>query len=328
MSSLPSLAPVRLSRKELQQHYDGFVRSLRKSPAETRGTYERALREFVRWHGEDRHCKFLKDDIVRYRSYLIDERHLSAVSISTYLTALRRFCEYLRANRVLHDNPAKAVAGSPRPTAHTRDPLSPDEVGLLFDALRPIDEMGLRDAAFIKLMIFCGLSEIEIARANMADLKLDGPQCSLSVQGKGKVVKDAVVELPKEVKEVLGQYLTVRPSASGSEPLFASAGNRTRGFRMTTRGIRERVNHFLEIAGVKKGALRRITPFSLRHTAALMMAQSGASVDEIQKRMRLGSVMTTLLYMNHKRSNDNGGTQPRSRTRSTSSTHGIPISND
>lgn len=307
-SRLPS--PVRLTQRALRKQFDGFVRSLRSRAPETRGTYERALREFLRWHKADKHCRFVTDDILRYKEHLITEKQLSQVSVSTYLTSVRKFCDFMMQRGVLKQNPARSVGGSGRPTAHSRQTLSAEEVRAVLDAVHPGDELGLRDLAFIKLMVLCGLSEIEIVRANAEDLSLDNGKSTLKVQGKGRSTKDAVVQIPPNVQTVLEQYISVRGATAPRDPLFASAGNRTRGERMTTRGVRERVNHYLEVAGVKKGRLRQVTPYSLRHTAAVLMAEAGATADEIRDRMRLGSVMTALLYMNKvrdgegKKSND------------------------
>ncbi|HEX9006397.1 MAG TPA: tyrosine-type recombinase/integrase [Bacteroidota bacterium] len=293
-------AAVRLSNAALIRHYEGFLRSLRRQAPETRGTYQRALREFLRWFRADRHCRFEQEDILRYRRYLLDQRRLSAVSVSTYLTAVRRFCEYLLQHRVISENPARHVGGGGRPASHSRKALSADQVQALINAVHPVDEMGLRDLACIRLMVCCGLSEIELVRADVEDLCLASPCTTLRVQGKGRTSKDAVVQVPREVRETLEQYLSVRGPAAPSDPLFASAGNRTRGERMTTRGVRERVNFYLDRAGVKQGMSRRITPYSLRHTAALMLAASGATADEIKDRMRLGSMLTAMLYVNRK----------------------------
>ncbi|MGA9118565.1 MAG: tyrosine-type recombinase/integrase [Bacteroidota bacterium] len=295
------LSPVKLTQNALRQHFDGFVRSMRGRAPETRGTYERALREFLRWCIVEKQCRLGTDDIVRYKDYLISGKHLSQVSISTYLTSVRKFCDYLVLKGVLRENPARHVGGAGRPTAHTRQSLSAEEVRAVLDAVHPGDELGLRDLAFIKLMVLCGLSEIEIVRSNTEDLLTTDGAWELRVQGKGRTSKDAVVQIPFDVRTVLEQYLSVRGNTTARDPLFTSAGNRTRGERMTTRGVRERVNHYLDTAGVKKGRLRQITPYSLRHTAALLLAESGASVDEIRDRMRLGSVMTALLYVNKAR---------------------------
>ena len=66
---------------------------------------------------------------------------------------------------------------------------------------------------------------------------------------------------------------------------------------MTTRGVRDRINAYLVAAGLKQQPHRRITPFSLRHTAAILMARNGATADELRQRLRLGSLMTAQLYL-------------------------------
>jgi site-specific recombinase XerC len=158
----------------------------------------------------------------------------------------------------------------------------------------------MRDYAFIKLMIGCALSEIEIVRADVGDLRSDDGCPGLVVQGKGCIAKDARVDLPADVVECIAIYLAVRGDVAPSDPLFTSAGNRTRGMRMTTRGVRDRVNSYLESTGIKQGRLRKITPYSLRHTAAAIMAEHGATADEIRRRLRLGSLATAMLYLHHK----------------------------
>jgi site-specific recombinase XerD len=288
---------VRISRKELHALFDRFLKSLRQNRPETRGTYDRALREFFRWFSDDGHVTFLVEDIERYKRHLTQRKKLSPVSVSTYLTAVRRFCEYLVHAGVLVANPARPVNGNERPRTHSRESLTSEEVDRLLVAVDRADERGRRDFAVILLMLECALSEIEIIRADVGDLVIRNGEAVLAVQGKGRLTKDALVSLPPEVREAIRQYLSTRESTHPSDPLFASAGNRTRGERMTTRGVRDRVNACLERAGIKQGKLRRLTPYSLRHTAAARMARRGATAEEIQKRMRLGSLTTAMLYL-------------------------------
>jgi integrase/recombinase XerC/integrase/recombinase XerD len=265
---------------------------------ETRGTYGRALREFVRWYARERGGRITTADVERYKRHLTSVKRLSAVSVSTYLTALRRFCDYLVRRRVIQENPAIPVGGNSRPRLHSRAALTQAEVDVLLAVVDKSDERGLRDFAFIKLMLGCALSEIEIIRADSED-RLGSPDgATLRVQGKGRVEKDQAVLLAPDVAAALDAYLALRPGLGPQDPLFASAGNRTRGKRMTTRGVRDRVSDYLVRAGLKGDSRRRITPYSLRHTAALLMAEEGASADEIRDRMRLGSVATAMLYIN------------------------------
>jgi len=222
------------------------------------------------------------------------------MSVSTYLTALRRFCEYLIVKEIIEINPARHVNGNKRPIAHSRETLSALDVESLLNSINKSDVRGRRDYMIVRLMLDAGLSEIEIIRADVGDIKIRSNTFILYVQGKGRRTKDEVVDLPAITKGAIDGYLALRGSTSDSEPLALSAGNRTSGERMTTRGIRNRVNWHLERAGIKQERLRRVTPFSLRHTAAVRLADAGASADEIKRRMRLGSITTAMLYVNHK----------------------------
>jgi len=293
-----SLFPsVRIPYQRLLGYHEGFLRELRRSKPETRGTYERSLREFFRWYPLDKKFQFRVVDVERYKTHLTKKRKLSPVSVSTYLTALRRLCDYLVVIKALKRNPAKEVKGNKRPQEHSRETITPQDVRAIYQAIDRVDERGFRDFAIIKAMVVCGLSEIELIRADIGDLKTISSSMVFYVQGKGKTMKDTAVILPNDVKEAFQGYLAFRKEADGDEPLIMSAGNRTRGKRMTTRGIRERVNLYLEKSGVKNGKSRRITAFSLRHTAATMMADNGATVEELQSRFRIGTPNTAMLYI-------------------------------
>jgi site-specific recombinase XerD len=288
---------IRISYQRLLGYYEGFLKELRKSKPETRGTYERSLHEFMRWYPSDQKFQFRVEDVERYKAHLTKKLRLSPVSVSTYLTALRRLFDYLVGVKVLERNPAKEVKGNKRPQQHSRETISMQDVQAIFQSIERVDERGFRDFAIIKAMVGCGLSEIELIRANIGDLKAVSSTMVFYVQGKGKTTKETSVILPNDVKEAFQGYLAFRKDADDNEPLFMSAGNRTRGKRMTTRGIRQRVNSYLEKSGVKNGKSRRITAFSLRHTAATIMAQNGATVEELQSKFRIGTAGTAMIYL-------------------------------
>jgi integrase/recombinase XerC/integrase/recombinase XerD len=290
-----------MSRKALMNHFQGFVRSLADRQPETRGTYTRALREFLVWFPRQVRFQFTVKDVERYKKHLLVGKRLSSVSVGTYLTALRRFFDYLVSQGVLRANPAKEVGGASRPTEHSRGVISAGEVGVLLESVDRTDLRGLRDYAVLHLMVGCALSEIELVRADVGDVRRNGDDVTLAVQGKGHSSKDASVTLSPQTRAALEAYLARRAQAGQNEPLFASEGNRTRGMRMTTRGIRDRVNQYLDRSGVRKGKTKKVTPYSLRHTAAALLAASGASPDEVRLKLRLGTVATALLYYEGRR---------------------------
>lgn len=269
------------------------------SNADTRGTYDRSLREFIRWQRDAGDFRFRREDVERYKRYLVAGKRLSPVSVSTYLTALRAFCRFLVARGVLAYNPAAEVEGVPSPRHHRRASLTPDELTRLFETLSVENEIASRNCAIIMLMVECGLSEAEIVRLNVGDYVKDGARRILAVQGKGKTSKDDRIVVTVAPAQALERYIAWLSKNSGDEldvasPLFVSVGPHSRGARLTTRTVCDMVNRHLRMAGIKR---HNVTPISLRHTAGRRMADAGASPDEIRARMRLGTVQTAMLYL-------------------------------
>ncbi|MGH7792291.1 MAG: tyrosine-type recombinase/integrase [Thermodesulfobacteriota bacterium] len=258
----------------------------------TKETYLKALREFAKWLAGGTPLILTSHDIQRYKDFLVS-KNLSPTSLSTYLTSVRRFYDYLISVEMVTENPAKKIRGSGRPQRHLRDPLSHDEVENLLSAIDPSTVVGLRDWSMITLMIRCGLSEIEIVRASAGDIKVKGGKQVIFVQGKNQDKKDEYVILTPPAQEALEKYLEARGKTKEDEPLFWGVGNRARGERITTRAIRERVNYYLNLAGLKR---KGITPYSLRHTAALLAIESGAAVSEVKQMLRHKTIDSTLVY--------------------------------
>ena len=270
---------------------DDFIESLNRRET-TKETYRKALREFSKWLGGTSPIGLTSKDIEKYKEYIIS-KNLSPTSMSAYLTAVRRLYEYLLAEGRVSENPAKKVKGSSRPRRHLTEPLTRVEVHSLFSAIDTSSEIGVRDVAMLSLMARSGLSEIEIIRANLGDINNRGGKTVIYVQGKNKDKKDEYVILTPEVKHALDKYISQRESFKESDPLFWGIGNRAKNLRVTTRGIRARVNHYFELSGIKR---KGITPYSLRHTAAILAIEDGATVTEVKQMLRLKTVDAALVY--------------------------------
>ncbi|MDX1740471.1 MAG: phage integrase SAM-like domain-containing protein, partial [Rhodothermales bacterium] len=198
-----------LSAGELRRRIDDFLREYltEKSPA-TVGTYRRSLNEFERWFvGQRGKFSFAVEGVADYKEYLMHERGLHEVSVSTYLTALRRFCQYLVDIGLLAENPARQVKGNRRPTTHSREVLTMSEIATLESVLTESSLIGLRDRAIVALMLYGGLSEIEIVRSDVRDLEQTLMGWFLRVQGKGRTVKDRSVPLDERALSRVQDYL-------------------------------------------------------------------------------------------------------------------------
>lgn len=286
---------LRLTAGELEKRLQDFLREyLKNKSRETVGTYRRALNEFERWFVQQKgRFRFTKPGVKEYKHYLMETRQLSQVSVSTYLTALRRFCQYLVDIGLIEENPAVGVKGNRRPSTHSRSVLTEKDIEDFLAALDGQTQIGKRDTAIVYLMLFAGLSEIEVVRADVADLEQTLLGWYLRVQGKGHTVKDQQVPIDAKVMEKIRIYLDTRGRFRPEDPLFVSHGHRSDGQRLNTRSVRSRINTHLQAAGIKR---RGVTPHSLTHTAALIWLNDGMSVEEVRQRMRHGTLDTTMIY--------------------------------
>lgn len=294
-------APLRLSVAQLEGRLEGFIREYLKGKSpETAGTYRRALNEFARYHaaragGKAGQFAFTEQGVEEYKRYLMHERAepLSQVSVSTYLTALRRLCDYLVARGDLPENPARAVKGNRRPESHSRGVLTADEAARLMEAIPAATTIGLRDRAIAALMLYAGLGEIELVRADLEDVEQTLLGAYIRVQGKGRQAKDEQVPLDPPALAPLEAYLAARGPAAPTAPLFTGHGPRSEGTRLNTRSVRARINKHLRAAGLKR---RGISPHSLTHTAALIWLNDGLPLEDVRRRMRHGTLETTMIY--------------------------------
>ena len=290
---------IELPLSDFQRLVKQFLEEyLKDKSAETVGTYRRSLNEFERWFVRGKGaCRFRTSDIEAYKAYLMEEKGLHQVSVSTYLTAVRRLCQFFTDIGLLPENPAKSVKGNRRPASHSRQFLTDDDIEQLLSVLNdPADsseEIIKRDRAIVHAMLFAGLSEIEIVRSNVQDLEQTLMGWYLRVQGKGHTIKDQQVPIDSAVMDAVRLYLDMRERIRPEDPLFVSHGHRSDGKRLNTRSVRSRINHHLERAGIKRDG---ITPHSLTHTAALIWLNDGLSVEEVGNRMRHGTLDTTMIY--------------------------------
>lgn len=286
---------LQLSLGELERRIDDFLEEyLKDRSPETVGTYRRSLHEFKRWFVLQKgRFRFTVEGVEGYKKYLMETRELSQVSVSTYLTALRRLCQYLVDIGLLEENPAQAVKGNRRPSSHSRSMLTEPEIQALLESLDATTQIGRRDQAIMYLMLYAGLSEIEVVRADVRDMEQTLLGWFLRVQGKGRTAKDQQVPIDPPVMEKIQLYLGTRGRLRPEAPLFVSHGRRSDGERLNTRSVRSRINHHLKEAGIKR---KGVSPHSLTHTAALIWLNNGMPLEEVKERMRHGTLDTTMIY--------------------------------
>jgi integrase/recombinase XerD len=122
----------------------------------------------------------------------------------------------------------------------------------------------------IKLLIFTGIRNSELANLRLEDVDINGLKIRIN-EGKGK--KDRYVPIPSTFRGELAQYMDNQKRRRASY-LFET----NRQDKFTTRWIREIIKRYARQAGIEK----RIYPHLFRHQLLTHLARKGLLDSKIQ----------------------------------------------
>ena len=278
--------------KSLSAEYlEDFLKSLdiRQS---SKNTYKRQLKEFFQWCRGEQVEAFEREVLLKYKGYLHTSRNLAAFTISGYLTAVRRYFEWLE---VYHKQPnvARGLKGPNRKRGFKKDALTVVQVKKMLESIKRTTLTGKRDFALINLMVRTGLRTIEIVRAQREDISSQGGETVLFIHGKGRDSKDELVLLTKTTFGPIMDYLAARGSTKNEDPLFASHSTKNFGCLLTTRSVSRICKQHLKMNNLDDV---RLTAHSLRHTAVTLSLLAGATPQEARAMARHADINTTLIY--------------------------------
>ncbi|MDD9176661.1 MULTISPECIES: tyrosine recombinase XerC [Aliivibrio] len=209
---------------------------------------------------------------------------LKASSLSTRLSSLRSFFDFLVLRNVLTANPAKGVS-APRKSRPLPKNIDVDEMGQLLE-VNEDDPLSIRDRAMMELMYGAGLRLAELVGIDVRDIQLR--QGELRVIGKGN--KERKVPFSGQAKEWLGHWLQVRNQLAKPEEtgLFVSK----LGVRISHRNVQKRMAEW----GMKQGVNSHISPHKLRHSFATHMLESSGNLRAVQELLGHENISTTQIY--------------------------------
>lgn len=264
----------------------------------TIATYKRTLKQFFSYLSEHDIKAPQREDVLSFREYL-KESGRKPTTVQNYIIVVRQFFKWT-AQAGIYPDIANRIKGAKLNHAHKKDYLTQSQVK---DVLKQIDiktVKGARDYAIIALMVTTGLRTIEVARANMDDIRNVGDSPVLYIQGKGKEEKTDYVKLPLQVFKALMYYRS--KLADNYEKLFVSTSNNNKGKALTTFSVSDIAKQAMKRAGYDSP---RLTAHSLRHTAGTLNLMNGGSLEETQQLLRHTDINTTMIYLHHLERADN-----------------------
>jgi len=258
----------------------------------SKNTYQRQLKEFLTWLAKNPTQSIDREHVLRYKEYLKSERSLAAFTIGGYLTAVRRFFEWLEVTKK-QVNVARGIKGPTRKRGFKKDALTVEQAKKILNSIKRTTLTGKRDFALINLMLRTGLRTIEVARALREDINRQGGETVLFIHGKGRDAKDELVVLTMHTLVPLEEYLKARGHVKNEDPLFASHSTKNFGKKLTTRSVSRIVKTRFRHVDMDDS---RLTAHSLRHTAITLSLLAGATPQEARAMARHADINTTLVY--------------------------------
>jgi integrase/recombinase XerD len=261
---------------------------------------------------------------------------LAARTINTYLASLRAFCTWLKRTGQIPYHPMREVKGLKIAKRFVRDSLTEAEVTRLMETFdltgtdQAAQERTWRDYAMTLLWVSTGTRSIELARAQRRHCAQRDGHPILYLHRKGGDAAEQPVVLAPWVREALTAYCQLHdarhhaiadPSAPfrgllPEHPLFCwlrGPGKyhskqknlaESRGCRPLGVGaIQAMMRDHLQRAGLHRlmnpetQSIRPISPHSLRHTAATLALNHGATIRQVQAMLGHADIQTTMIYL-------------------------------
>jgi integrase/recombinase XerD len=206
----------------------------------------------------------------------------SASTVSVRLAAIRGFYDFARRMRLIDRNPADDVK-RPRNEDPTPRGLSADELRALL-AQTPQTPAGARDRALIITAVLTGLRRAEVLALTAGDIERRGGAAYYHVRTKGGHMRYRELPAPAYVaiRAALDAQGTPLDALPDDAPLFA----------ISSHGFYKNLKAYAARAGLKD-----VTPHVLRHSAAKLRRDTGASIEAVGSFLGHRSLHTTSRYL-------------------------------
>ena len=219
----------------------------------------------------------------------VSGREPSSATVGARIACLSSYFRFLIRMTIMSSNPCDALE-RPRTVQAVARGLSADEVRRLL-AVVPDTVAGRRDRALLLTFVLTGRRRAEVIGLTAGDISLDGETAFYSYRGKGG--KRGRRELPRPAYAALCATLgdaglvlaAMEPAAS-----LWQAGAGTRGVTSST--FYSRFRRYLRLAGLAPTGLH-----VLRHTAAKLRRDAGASIEAVSSFLDHSSLAVTSVYL-------------------------------
>lgn len=263
----------------------------------TLAAYQRDLDDFLR---ETDDPETLTPSIVGAYMRHLGEAGLAPATRARKLSAIRHFCRYLVAEKILDEDPTHTLKAPKQARALPKILSVADVDRLIVTARERVVGSGGREkmramrlVAILETLYATGLRVSELVTLPRTVLTGDGRV--LTIKGKGG--RERMVPLTNAAREAVQAFLAL---GDGSDPEFArTVGTKflfpSRGVEghLTRQGLGLELKELALAAGIDP---ERVSPHVLRHAFASHLLDRGADLRAVQQLLGHADISTTQIY--------------------------------
>ena len=233
--------------------------------------------------------------VLSFLDYLEVERRNCVATRNCRLVAVHRFFGYVADTDPRHADLCRRVLDIPvkKTISSAMTYLDREEVMALLAMPLPAQRLGRRDIALLTFLYNTGARASEVVALNVKDVRFEPPS-QARIFGKGR--KERACPLWQETVDALRAYLQQRNDGNQPDaPLFLNAHNN----RISRFGVVTILKRHVAAAATKQPSLanKRISPHTMRHTAAMHLLPSGVELNVIKSWLGHVSITTTSQYI-------------------------------
>ncbi|MCB0271467.1 MAG: tyrosine recombinase [Bdellovibrionales bacterium] len=272
----------------LVEQFLEYHRTVLQHSKHTVENYQRDVRIFTQFLQKKQNThdinKIQTSHITNFVTYLSATLHYQSKSILRACSAVRSFLNYLRKQKILHEDVVVTFPSVARPKTLPH-PITQSQAIALIEKPNIETPLGIRDRAFLELMYASGLRVSELIGIKISDIAWD--EQMVRVHGKGD--KTRIVPFSRQAQVWLIKYAQdVRPAwKPQTNILFVSHQKKP----LSRQSIWYRIKHYATLAGIKK-----VSPHTLRHSFATHLLEGGADLRSLQEMLGHASLSTTQIY--------------------------------
>jgi integrase len=264
------------------------------------------VKTYLTWL-EEQSIDWRKPNLDVYSQYLLTEKQLNPITVASYISAVKRqYRRVLNEDALDQFSDEQLAAMRAATDIHAGQPeyrhelqvthLTQEQIQHLLTLPDLSTKIGLRDTVIMALILFTGISEVEVCELQVKDLVREEDGLHLKLPKREVVVATEYFYNSLWLEDYLNMWLRVNPIHENEAFVFRGffrGGNVVRKNKMNPNAIHEIMRLYTE----NDSEIPKFTVLDLRRTYARRLYDNDVPINTIRENLGFASNQTVVGYV-------------------------------